>query len=296
MGATRITKQDLGSTVFTTPAVTLDIAANVASGSSGQAIQTDAHITAFDTTNPSTQASGDSPAVGSAAVAARRDHKHGMPTIPSAAAGGTPAVVLGTAAAAGVSSTFLRDDDTIAAFDATVPGTAAFGDSAAAGSVAKAARRDHTHGMPANPVAYATPAVTLGTAAAAGVAASAIRTDATLPIFDATAPSTQAFGDSAAVGSAAVAARRDHKHAMMANPGGLTASNFVYGESPSGTINGVNPTFTLANTPTGLSLYKNGLRQAAGAGNDYTLAAATITFLAGNIPQTGDVLMADYSK
>lgn len=38
------------------------------------------------------------------------------------------------------------------------------------------------------------------------------------PLFDATAPSTQAFGDSAATGSATVSARRDHKHAMPAAP------------------------------------------------------------------------------
>ena len=37
-------------------------------------------------------------------------------------------------------------------------------------------------------------------------------------LFDATVPSTQAFGDSAAAGTATVAARRDHKHAMPANP------------------------------------------------------------------------------
>lgn len=37
-------------------------------------------------------------------------------------------------------------------------------------------------------------------------------------LFDATDPSTQAFGDAAAVGTAAVAARRDHKHAMPATP------------------------------------------------------------------------------
>jgi hypothetical protein len=39
-----------------------------------------------------------------------------------------------------------------------------------------------------------------------------VRSDKAL--FDVTAPSTQAFGDAAAVGSAMVAARRDHKHAM----------------------------------------------------------------------------------
>ena len=37
-------------------------------------------------------------------------------------------------------------------------------------------------------------------------------------LFDATVPVTQAFWDAAAVGTAAVAARRDHKHAMMAAP------------------------------------------------------------------------------
>lgn len=64
--------------------------------------------------------------------------------------------------------------------------------------------------------AFATPAIVLGTAAAAGAASTVIRSDATIVAFDATAPSTQALGDSAATGSAAVAARRDHKHAMPA--------------------------------------------------------------------------------
>jgi hypothetical protein len=65
----------------------------------------------------------------------------------------TPAIVLGTAAAAGAASTVIRSDSTIVAFDATVPVTQAFGDTAATGSVAKAARRDHKHGMPATPTA-----------------------------------------------------------------------------------------------------------------------------------------------
>ncbi len=37
-------------------------------------------------------------------------------------------------------------------------------------------------------------------------------------LFDATSPSTQAFGDSAAGGTASTASRRDHKHEMMALP------------------------------------------------------------------------------
>jgi hypothetical protein len=70
----------------------------------------------------------------------------------------------------------------------------------------------------------------------------------------------------------------------------------VWSETPAGTINGTNDAFTLANTPTTgtLRLFKNGIRQRAGSGNDYTLAADTITFEAGNVPQTGDILLADY--
>jgi hypothetical protein len=61
----------------------------------------------------------------------------------------TPSIVLGSSAAAGAASTVIRSDSTIAAFDATVPVTQAFGDAAATGSAAFAARRDHRHGMPA---------------------------------------------------------------------------------------------------------------------------------------------------
>jgi hypothetical protein len=59
---------------------------------------------------------------------------------------------------------------------------------------------------------FATPAVALGTAGAAGAAGTVIRSDSTIAAFDATAPTTQAVGDSAATGSVAFAARRDHKH------------------------------------------------------------------------------------
>jgi hypothetical protein len=65
--------------------------------------------------------------------------------------------------------------------------------------------------------AFVTPSIALGSSAAAGSAATVIRSDATIAAFDATAPTTQAFGDAAAVGTAAFAARRDHKHAWPAN-------------------------------------------------------------------------------
>lgn len=68
----------------------------------------------------------------------------------------------------------------------------------------------------------ATPALTLGTAAAAGAAATFVATDATLPIFNASAPSTQAFGDAASAGAVNFAERQGHKHAMPAAPSGGT--------------------------------------------------------------------------
>ncbi len=70
----------------------------------------------------------------------------------------------------------------------------------------------------ASSVSYATPAIVLGTAAAAGAASTVIRSDSTIVAFDATVPVTQAFGDAAATGSAAVASRRDHVHGMPATP------------------------------------------------------------------------------
>ena len=79
---------------------------------------------------------------------------------------------------------------------------------------------------------------------------------------------------------------------------GLTTANFVFNEVPTGTINGTNAIFTLANTPVAgtVTVYKNGLRQIPGAGSDYTISTNTITYEAGNIPQTGDVHVADYMK
>ena len=74
----------------------------------------------------------------------------GNTSIPSVPSFATNAVVLGSAAAAGVASTVIRSDDTIAAFDATAPSTQAFSDAAAVGTAAFAARRDHKHAWPKN--------------------------------------------------------------------------------------------------------------------------------------------------
>lgn len=78
----------------------------------------------------------------------------------------------------------------------------------------------------------------------------------------------------------------------------FTSSNFVTREIPTGTVNGSNATFTLANTPTAGTeeVHVNGILQNVGAGNDYTISGATITFLSGAIPQTGDVILVNYRK
>ena len=70
----------------------------------------------------------------------------------------------------------------------------------------------------------------------------------------------------------------------------------VNNEVPSGTDNGSNVTFTLANTPVAGSehLYLNGARQLVGAGNDYTISGDTITFA--TAPPTGSNLVVDYQK
>lgn len=77
--------------------------------------------------------------------------------------------------------------------------------------------------------------------------------------------------------------------------GTLSGVTFVDGETPGGTPNGANSTFTLANSPNpaaSLALYRNGLRLEASI--DYTLNGATITFLSAALPQSGDTLLCSY--
>lgn len=76
---------------------------------------------------------------------------------------------------------------------------------------------------------------------------------------------------------------------------GSSEAVFVDAETPSGTVNGTNTAFNLANTPSpaaSLEIYRNGLVQTNGV--DYTLSGMTITFQSGSIPLTGDLLQAYY--
>lgn len=79
-------------------------------------------------------------------------------------------------------------------------------------------------------------------------------------------------------------------------PTGLNSSNFVTRETPSGTVNGSNTAFALANTPTAGTeeVFLNGILQEPGAGNDYTISGGTITYL--TAPLTGDKIRVNYRK
>lgn len=82
----------------------------------------------------------------------------------------------------------------------------------------------------------------------------------------------------------------------LVNAGSFVGSNsFIYSETPSGTIDGSNDEFTLANEPlTGtLQLFRDG-QLLTGGGADYTLATSTITFT--TPPSSGSVLLAHYQK
>ena len=69
-------------------------------------------------------------------------------------------------------------------------------------------------------------------------------------------------------------------------------ANYIDSETPTGTINGVNTSFTLANTPVdgSLKVYLNGARQKLT--DDYTLSGKTINFI--TAPETGSNLLVDY--
>jgi hypothetical protein len=76
----------------------------------------------------------------------------------------------------------------------------------------------------------------------------------------------------------------------------LLKSDYVTRETPGGLVNGSNTNYTLANPPIANSeqVFLNGLLQEPGAGNDYTIVAASITFL--TAPLTGDRIRVTYMK
>lgn len=77
---------------------------------------------------------------------------------------------------------------------------------------------------------------------------------------------------------------------VSASKGGGGMGNIIT-ETPSGTVNGVNDTFTLTSNvkSNSLILLWNGQFQRAGASFEYTLSGKTITFNAGSVPTAGEL-------
>ena len=151
--------------------------------------------------------------------------------------GGVPYLYLGlNGDAANVDNFVISNASTVAILQLTQAGvlTVAGGLTVSAGTVS----------FPSS--AYATPAIALGTAAAVGSAATFIRSNATIAAFDTTAPTTIASADAAATGTAAFAARRDHKHGMLTlaavatsgSASDLTAGTLPTARFPGGAFNG----------------------------------------------------------
>lgn len=98
-----------------------------------------------------------------------------------------------------------------------------------------------------------------------------------------------------ASGSLSDCVRVDGSSGPCGSGSGGVLPSYSDGEIPSGSINGSNTSFTLANAPSpaaSLSLYLNGLLMTQGT--DYTLSGNTIAFLTASTPQSGDLLIASY--
>jgi hypothetical protein len=86
------------------------------------------------------------------------------------------------------------------------------------------------------------------------------------------------------------------RRALQQMAAGNLAHAHVGNEVPTGTLNGVNVTFTLAAVPlaSSVQLFRRGLFMSQGAGDDYTISGATITF--SEAPAAGENLRAFYIK
>lgn len=198
-----------GGATFVVPAIALGTAA--IEGVAASVIRSDATIVAFDATAPTTAAFGDAAAPGSAAVASRRDHAHGMPANPVPAFGSPGNSAVGDTASDGVATTLPRADHKHAREGFGLPAASAVGDAQATGTATTVPHSDHVHAREAFGAASG---LLLKSTAANGSGVSPLRADASIKAFDTTDPSTQAFGDAAVVGTIDFAARHDHKHAM----------------------------------------------------------------------------------
>lgn len=277
---------------FASPTVILGTAAGA--GVATSALRSDATIVAFDAAAPTTIAFGAAAAVGSAAVAARRDHIHGMPALTTVAGawgqyethasltdmnappdwGGRFFNATAASSPTGAAAQFYSEAHALGsnyaitsyAMQRATPRNVAtpyeyvrYREAGAwtAWTKLSAGYADSAGGLASG--GFGTPGIVLGTAAGAGSATTALRSDATIVAFDATAPAALAFGGAAVVGTAAIAARRDHAHAMPATP--VTSAVAGTGISVSAATGAV----TIGNT---------GVTSVA-AGTNVTVSAAT---------------------
>jgi hypothetical protein len=135
----------------------------------------------------------------------------------------------------------------------------------------------------------------------AGAAATIAAGTATTLSYGATPTVTNSGTPSAAVFNFGIPAGATGPQGPAGPPGAVTSvgtssTSYSDAEVPSGSVNGTNATFTLANAPNpaaSLQLVKNGQVLQAG-GFDYTLSGSTITFVTTTIPSTGDLLQAWY--
>jgi len=75
------------------------------------------------------------------------------------------------------------------------------------------------------------------------------------------------------------------------------ANSVVDGEAPTGSVDGINSTFTLASAPlpaSSLQIYRNGVLQKANV--DYAISANIIIFWPFSTPVPGDIIQATYRK
>jgi hypothetical protein len=110
-----------------------------------------------------------------------------------------------------------------------------------------------------------------------------------------TAVINQAGQIDAASGNLGDCVRVDGSSGPCGSGGGAGGGSFADAETPAGTVNGSNATFTLASAPSpagSLELYRNGLFQRQGV--DYQISTNTITFFLASVPKLGDLLVANY--
>ena len=110
-----------------------------------------------------------------------------------------------------------------------------------------------------------------------------------------TAVINQAGQVDAASGNLGDCVRVDGSSGPCGSGGGAGGGSFVDSEVPAGAVDGSNTVFTLTSTPSpaaSLNLYRNGLLMRQGA--DYQISTNTITFFLASVPQSGDLLVANY--